>query len=325
MKPPAEIRRLLIVRWEARLGNLLFITPILANLRKQIPGARIEILVSKKYADIFLENPDVDEILTLPSGARALLYLPWLFLRLRFRHYDAAIDASHMHSFSFSNALLTFLSGAGFRIGFDRGRARGLYHRLIPRAADGLPVTQQYLTLLGGLDLFAEPIPTKCVLSEDEILLASAQIKNLGKKKEERLIGICLGLSRRYPEWSLAHFIHLVNKLLEKKSARLIVFPGPQEAAAVKPAGWPKDERLNLMPIFPVRQFAALLSRCDLVIAGDTGPLHLAAACGTTTLTVHLERSTLSYKPLGEKHRVILQDTPDASAVVRAACEMLSL
>ena len=61
---PASVRRILAVRHDARLGNLLLLTPALRLLRTAFPAARVEVLLADRYGDALKFNPCVDEILT---------------------------------------------------------------------------------------------------------------------------------------------------------------------------------------------------------------------------------------------------------------------
>ncbi|MBI3289359.1 MAG: hypothetical protein HYZ74_07555, partial [Elusimicrobia bacterium] len=117
----ASVSRVLAVRQDARLGNLLLLTPALRLLKAAFPHARVDVLISQRYGDALAHNPCVDAVLT----ARALPLL-------RSRRYDLAFDFSPQHAFSLSSAIWTALSGAGRRIGFDRGDAAKFLDDLVP-------------------------------------------------------------------------------------------------------------------------------------------------------------------------------------------------
>src|SRR5256885_8162463 len=76
---PAKVRRVLAVRHDARLGNLLLLTPALRLIKEAFPHCRLEVLIADKYGDALKFNPCVDELLTAKA-------LP----TLRLRGYDLA-------------------------------------------------------------------------------------------------------------------------------------------------------------------------------------------------------------------------------------------
>ncbi|UPT72785.1 MAG: hypothetical protein M0D55_12715 [Elusimicrobiota bacterium] len=134
---PAKVRRILAVRHDARLGNLLLLTPSLSLLKKAFPAARVDVLLADRYGDALASNPDVDRVLTARS-------LPGL----RFGGYDLAFDFSPHHAFSLSSATWTALSGAPRRIGFDRGDAAKFLGDLVPVPAAQAHETENLAALV---------------------------------------------------------------------------------------------------------------------------------------------------------------------------------
>ena len=98
---PKTVRRVLAVRHDARLGNLLLLTPALRLIKTAFPDAEVDVLLADKYGGALKFNPCVDKIFTIND-------LP----SLRARGYDLAFDFSPQHAFSLSSALWTAASGA---------------------------------------------------------------------------------------------------------------------------------------------------------------------------------------------------------------------
>ncbi len=72
-------------------------------------------------------------------------------------------------------------------------------------------------------------------------------------------------------------------------------------------------------PQLGIRDFAALLSSCTLVVTGDTGPMHLAAAVGVPTVAVFHATRARSYAPRGPLHRAVQVDASSGIEGVRSA------
>src|SRR6187200_1032385 len=106
----ARVRRVLVVRANFRMGNLLLVTPAHAALRRALPQARIDVVAPKAYVDLLAHSPDVDGRIGVD---RRMLTAPWSLLRLvrrlRGERYDLALDGGR--GSSFLGAFLVGVSG----------------------------------------------------------------------------------------------------------------------------------------------------------------------------------------------------------------------
>ncbi|MBN1448050.1 MAG: glycosyltransferase family 9 protein, partial [Bacteroidetes bacterium] len=125
MKFPAE--SILVIRMSG-IGDVLWTTPLLANLRRAYPDAHIAYVVRSSSALVLENNPDIDELLLFERED-----LPWqlgFLARLRKRRFDLSIDLIC----SPATAIQSVVSGARTRIGFDFRIREKLYnHRLSAR------------------------------------------------------------------------------------------------------------------------------------------------------------------------------------------------
>ena len=269
---PAKVRRILAVRHDARLGNLLLLTPALRLLKTVFPGARVEVLLADRYGDALKFNPCVDEILTAKSLAG-----------LRLRGYDLAFDFSPQHAFSMSSAVWTALSGAQRRIGFDRGDAGTFLDDLVP-----VPKVRAHETAnLAALVRHAAP---GAALPPDSSLRTEFHFgpgeREAGAKTwalwglDGDSVALFLGAraeKRLEPEW----FFDLGERLV-KSGRKAVLTGGPAERKLLEglkiPAG------VIVAPELPLRDFAAAIVNARAVLTADTGPMHLAVALGVPTL-----------------------------------------
>src|SRR2546425_5914837 len=136
--PEKSDERFLIVRLGS-LGDLVHTLPAIASLRDSFPGARIDWLIERKWAALLDGNPDLNETVRFDRGSWGMLRD--CVRRLRAMRYTCAIDFQGLYK----SAILTALSGAPRRVGFNRHAAReGIAAVLYtPRAAcpagDGVP------------------------------------------------------------------------------------------------------------------------------------------------------------------------------------------
>jgi len=308
---PKTVRRVLAVRHDARLGNLLLLTPALRLLKTAFPDARVEVLLADKYGDALKNNPCVDAVLT----ARALP-------GLRARGYDLAFDFSPQHAFSLSSATWTALSGAARRIGFDRGDAAKFLDDLAPVPAERAHETAN----LARLVRHAAP---RAALPSDAELRTEWHFgpgeREEGKRTwsswglDDRSVALFLGAraEKRLPaEW----FLELSNHLRAARR-KVVLTGGPAEREALKGRSIP--DGVVVAPELPLRAFAAAVVNARAVLTADTGPMHLCVAAGVPTVELfsHTETWRFGYAHL-PGHRVI--DSGGRHATVHEAWSALS-
>jgi ADP-heptose:LPS heptosyltransferase len=291
---PASVRRVLAVRHDARLGNLLLLTPSLRLIKTAFPAARVEVLLADKYGEALRFNPCVDEILT----ARALP-------GLRRRRYDLAFDFSPQHAFSLSSATWTALSGAKRRVGFDRGDAARFLDDLVPVPAERAHETANLARLVRHAAPGAALPPDDALRTEwhfgpGEREAGARTWREWGLDAESVALFLGARAEKRLPaDW----FLELARRL-RAAGRRVALTGGPAERELLQ--GKVLPEGVFAAPELPLRAFAATVANARAVLTADTGPMHLAVAVGTPTVELfsHTETWRFAYGRLPE-HRVL--------------------
>jgi heptosyltransferase III len=307
---PGSVRRILAVRHDARLGNLLLLTPALRLLKQAFPSAKADVLIADDYGDALARNPHVDRLLTASC-------LP----ALRWQGYDLAFDFAPQHAFSLSSAFWTALSGAPRRYGFDRGDAARFCGDLVP-----VPAAQAHETAnLAALVRAAAP---GAGLPGDETLRTEWFFAPGEKEEGARLwsswglegerVALFLGAraeKRLDPSW----FTELAGRVVAS-GRRAALFRGPAERRFIEGLTLPPG--VVLAPPLPLRRFAAVIAAARAVVSADTGPMHLSVAVGTPTLQLfsHTEPWRFGYRQAPH----VLLETPGRHASVDEAWDALS-
>jgi len=277
---PKTVRRVLAVRHDARLGNLLLLTPSLRLIKTAFPSARVEVLLSDKYGDALKFNPCVDEVLT----ARALA-------GLRARRYDLAFDFSPQHAFSLSSAVWTAFSGAKRRVGFDRGDAAKFLDDLVAAPTDRAHETANLARLVRHAAPGAALPPDSALRTEWHFgpgERARGEETWRGWSLDAESVALFLGAraEKRLPvEW----FLELAGHL-RAAGRRVALTAGPAERASLKGKVIPSG--VVVAPELPLREFAAALANARAVLTADTGPMHLAVAVGAPTVELFSHTET---------------------------------
>src|SRR5262245_56557622 len=229
--------------------------------------------------------------------------------RVRKAHFDFVID---LHSLSETN-LLGFVSGAPHRLYSRRpGRSIDILSNFSPRPpleSQGSHIIDRYLAVLEPLGITNAPRTPWIKTTRT----ADAAVETLLKKEKAQsgslLVGIFPGAGNVSRRWPLENFAELADFLIRNDRVRIIVFAGPEESKILA----------DMKKIFPpttifftrlsIAQLASAAARLTMFISNDTGPMHIAAAVGTSVITI-MDRPTLhGYITIGDQHRQILGKT----------------
>jgi heptosyltransferase-3 len=321
---PAEldrVRRVLLVRPNFRLGNLVLVTPAIAVLRRRLPGVELDVMCGAPYAELFACDAAVRETIAVPRDLhRRPAEMVRLVRRLRARRYDLVIDGAR--GSSFLGAFFTWATGGALRVASSTSRYRALFNVHIAPDKRSWHKADVFLDLFRGLGLEVDGASTHVALSEADHRQADVVWRSLGLHAHERVVGVVLG-ARGAKQLPLAQVVDIVRGLHDAAHARVLAFTAPEDRARLDEIERTFTRSVAIAPPVPVRVFAALLSRCAAAITPDSGPMHLAAAVGTPTVTlVRTEQSTY-YLPREAKHRAVHRAGGSSAQAVVAAVQSI--
>ena len=261
------------------IGDVVFTTPAIRALRSRFPDARLAYLVEPAAAPVVADNPHIDELVTAPRtrGLGGLAADLALGRRLRADRYDLAID---FHGGPRAS-LLTWLSGAPRRIGYDvAGRAWVYTERVArPRELRRRHSVENQWDLLTPLGIAPPDRSADAVeMHVDAAVVASVgeRLARAGVVKGDRLIVVHVSAGNPFRRWPLESFVAVVRALLARDPRRrVIVTSGPSERDAA--ARVVEASGALACGDFSLAELRALVDRAALYIGGDSGPLHIAA------------------------------------------------
>ncbi len=300
----AGVSRILIVKLSS-LGDILHALPAVHHLRLAT-GAQIDWVVQSEYAELVRGFTDVARVIT--TSRRAFVrQLPGLLRELRRERYDLIVDLQGL----LKSAVVARLARGGKRIGpsFQREGARLFYDAVAgPRDLKRHAVEQnldvvRYL----GLPLLAPEFSVK---------FPSVTLAGGG-----RHVGL-LPVSRwESKNWPTEHFAALAKGLLEADPGLMLYLLGGKEDGVVCgkiATGLPPARVKNLAGSLSLPELGGTLKALHLLIANDSGPVHIAAAVGTPTLVLFGPTEALRTGPFGAGHRVLRAPLPCAPCYDRA-------
>jgi heptosyltransferase III len=293
----------LLVRVNVRMGNLLLVTPALAALRQALPHARLDVLCYDSYAALLAHNPDVDRVL---GFHRRMLCNPWalggLIRTLRRERYDLVVEGAR--GASFFGALLAAVSGGRYRVAAAGSRYQRCFNVHVPRRPNVEHKVDLLLAFLAGLGVPPVTRSLKVVLTDAERARAKTRWRAWGLEASDATVGIIVG-GRGRKRWPHEQLLELIRDIQARPGAAVVLFPGPEERREASRLKRDLVSPVLVAPRLGIRDFAALLSYCTLVVTGDTGPMHLAAAVGVPTVAVFHTSKARSYAPRGPLDRAV--------------------
>lgn len=303
VRPP---RRILVVRQDNRLGNLLLMTPFLQRLRASFPEAQIGMVVGESYAELVRSWPWVDEWYVQPKREHARM--PWRFplwlRRMRAPGWDIAFEMSNHNTHSYFNCVLTLASGAPERIGFEEPRNRDVLTASAPPPAPELPFALAPLELLRPLGVsVSNPPSLACPMAPPSRALERFREQIPGPYGVVHLGG------RGEKAWPLEAWGRLLVQLRQGYGGRLVLVAGPDELDRI-PSEASRQEGIVRAPLFEIEDLAHLLAGADGYLGCDSGPMHLASAVGTRVVALFFRSNPYHYAPLGAEHTLVLLADP---------------
>jgi heptosyltransferase-1 len=297
-------RRLLIIKPSA-IGDIVHALPVLPRLRRLWPRAEITWLVTPACAPLVRDHPMIDHVILfdrkrLAGGwynPAAFYELCKFVIDLRERNFDLVIDLQGL----FRSAWVALASGATCRVGFSNARegAPLFYTHQVDCSWEMDHAVERYLKIATALGCPDGPVQTTLVVGdEDRRYIQSLLPPGL---RYAVLMPGTLWETKRLPA---ERFAELVRPLKEKFGLATVLAGSPADSqfASLIPADFNLCGKTNL------RQIVALLERADLVVANDTGPMHMAAALGRPLVTPYGPTSPIRTGPFGRMDSVIQLD-----------------
>lgn len=322
------------------LGDVVHALPVAATLRARLPDARLTWIAERREAEVLAGHPALDEVVTVDTrgwrrsrSPAALAGTAWalraLARRLAQARFDAALDLQGL----IKSGILVGLTRAPLRIGFDARSCReplgALFTNRRVERPRGVHVVEQYLALTGPLGI-AEPVRDFRLPSDPA---AESSIDELfgatGMKPRDRVVVVNPGAGRPTKRWPVERFRALAAHLAGQAGAHVLVVWGPGEESLASAIARPPAGRVVLGPPTSLVQLIAVLRRASLLVAADTGPLHLAAALGTPCLGLYGPTDPTRNGPYGPGHRTLRapdgqMTSIDVAPVFQAALELLA-
>lgn len=299
----SKVAKILIIKLRG-IGDVILSTVALSNLRKDFPNAELDILTEPPSFSALEKIPLINNILLFKKNAffGGLI----LILKVMFKRYDLILDF-------YSNprtALVTFFSFARYRAGFPY-RGRGYAYNLTgPSARDKFHSAQLHLEFLSEIGLTHNDKELHFGLSDEDRKFASDLFS---EKFSDN--GFVVGLSPsggwESKKCDPIKFAEIGDAIITKYNAKILILWGPGDNKEALEISKLMNGKVTLAPLTDIRKMAALIEKCDFIVANDSGPMHISTAVKTPTLSLHDPTNPRWQGPFGDKHEWIRLDELD--------------
>lgn len=298
------------------LGDVVHALPVAATLKAARPDASLTWIVERREAAVLRDHPALDAVVEVDTRRWRRARSPRDLVaaaadiraarrRLRAGRFDVAIDLQGL----IKSGILTAATGAPRRIGFDRKWRRepvaGLFTNLCVVPPAERHVVEHYLALLRPLGISAPRLEFRLPSVAAAEARVDEWLTTAGFKPRQRLVVLNPGAGRADKRWPIPRFTELAARLGHDAGAHVVVAWGPGEEAAARAIVEGADgagPRALLAPPTDLHELIALLRRASVLVAADTGPLHIAAAAGTPCVGLYGPTAAARNGPYGAGH-----------------------
>jgi len=298
------MKRILIVNvnW---IGDTLFSTPFIRAVREAYPDSYIACLIHPRCKEMLEANPRLDELIVYDEeGAhKSLSGKLRLILSLRNRRFDTAFL---LHR-SFTKALIVFLAGIKDRIGYPTKKRGMLLTKTIDSPAEELHKVEYFLNIAVSAGLKPSNRSYEFFVSDANKDFINDLLRSQGISDSDTVAVLCPGGNWDPKRWPKENFAKLADALAERCGAKIVISGAKKDMTLA-------EDIKTMMKTKPVitagkttlKQLGALFARADLVVANDTGPMHLAVAMKAKTIALFGPTSPRLTGPYGEgRYKVI--------------------
>ena len=307
---PESPSRILLLRLE-RIGDLLMALPAIRDVRALAPAAKIDLAVGSWNAALARTVSDVDRVEELDARwlargeARRGSSLAAAARRWRREGYDLTINFEP----DIRTNLLLAASGAGWTAGWVSGGGG-------PVLDEGLEFDPRAHTSENARRLVAAIFGRPAPLSSEPLLAIPADARRAARarlaNRRGPVIAIHVSGGRLVKQWAPERFAEVAGRLASEFGATIVLTGGPGDRAMVDTVKGrvPPAQTIDVSGQIDLVELAGILEQVDVLVTGDTGPMHMAAAVRTPIVAVFGPSDPVRYAPSGPADRIVRVDLP---------------
>jgi heptosyltransferase-2 len=316
----------ILIRTPNHLGDCVMALPMISETREAHPNSTVTVLTPDHLHELFVGNPGIDSVLTIPTE-----HVHGLLSVFKIKDLVAPEDfhVGYILPPSFGAASAFKLAGITERIGYIADGRRLLLTRPLP-----LPVplnsehrSKLYFDLLRrGSGSSIDYVKPKLFLSEDDHKTGLELLGGYGIDRDDRYAVIAFRAVAESRRWGESKYAELARQLIDNFGLKVVLIgsAGDIRAGDDLVAAIDRDDDLvaNLAGKTSLRELASICSRARLFVGNDSGPAHLAAAVGAPIVVLSGADDPPETSPLASQKRLIYHDQLDCISCVKNRCPL---
>ena len=292
-----DIKKILCIKPRG-IGDIVLSTIILDNLKAHFPSAQIDYLTELFTKSSVENNPLVHKVITIDKKEFPLKAA----LKIRKERYDMILDLwSNPRS-----AQITFLSGVKYRVGFAYRGRKYAYNILATSSKGEHHSAEHNLELLKAIDV---PVISKkihyYVNEKDDHVAKDFITKNFIPGKT--IIGIIPSGGWPSKRCDATKWVEIGKAVMEKFNAGILILWGPGDE---NDSNYIKGDLPSsvLAPKTTVSEMSGYIKNCSIILANDSGPMHIAAALNIPTLGIFGPTNPKAHGPYSENSAYVIKE-----------------
>lgn len=309
--------RILLVRPD-HLGDVLLTTPAIHALRRAAPHIELHALVGPWSARVLANYPEIDSVLTLPfpgfsrqpnENLRSPYQLAFNAARhLRRIAYDAAIIFRPDHWWG---AMVAHLANIPERIGYNLPDTAPFLTTALEHSHQHAVIQNLRLVERWTGTVNPERVIYRFPTTSLDRSYIDGYLQEWGIQPDQRIFCIHPGSGSWVKQWPDENWAWVADVLTEQLEAQVVFTGGEHELTMIsRIAAQMKQPACIIAGETHIGQLAALYTRSLVVLGPDSGPLHLAAAVATPTVTLYGPADPVEFGPWGPRERHYVLASP---------------
>lgn len=299
------------------LGDVVHSLPSARAIRRWWPRAELTWIVERREEAILVGNPDLDHVVSVDTrlwrrefrrvsgGPQVLVKLRGLVTRLRAGRFDVAVDLQGL----WKSGVITRLTRAPVRIGLAGGECREranawFTNRHVTPPPGAVHVVDRYLAVVAGLGVGPDalgPVEFPIAPRPEAARRVTRWLEDEGIKPDTPIVVLNPGSGGDGKRWTVEAFRRLGEELAVRLTARVVLAWGPGEELLAQAIAHGMRTGALVPPATTIVEMVELFRRAALIVGGDTGPIHIAAALGVPTVGLYGPTSARRNGPYGSR------------------------
>lgn len=300
-------KKVLVVQM-AKLGDMVCTTPMFRAIKDKYPDCHVTVIGNGVNEMILKDNPDVDEYIVF-EGAKSLRN------KLRGKNFDfACITSPHLLILCIlfisrirSIATPTVLGGYSPLQTLPYSIASQLVIRKNHHMRQYAP--REYLRLLEPLDIYTDDTKKYLSFSDEAARHAEDFLNENGVGEEDFLVCISPSAGNKIKEWPSERFAKVIDYIYNKYGYKILIIGSGNDADKVSEtlSLLSKDIKvISALSKLNIDELKAVMSRVNLFLSVDTGPIYIAEAFDVPTIDITGPVDENVQPPTGKFHKLVL-------------------